>query len=104
MHQEIRRPRGGRALPKEAITSDGLEPVLVAGLQQVRVGDGPAGQDAPEEGQVLLGYPGEGESGRDGIGGWRRSVSLAVQPKLPPGAQLEATAGARRRRSGQNPS
>lgn len=90
------------------ITLDGLEPVFVVGVQQVRVGDDSARQDLPEEGQIILSYPGERESVRGGLRRWSWAISIGVQPlrtdpNVPPGAQLKATMGAGRRLSGQSP-
>lgn len=66
------------------ITSHRLEPVHIAGLQQVWVSNGSAGQDLPEEVQIFLSHSGEGPSV------WGRG-RRAVKPALP-GVQL-LTAG-----------
>lgn len=49
-------------------TSYGLEPVHIAGLQHLRVSEGPARQQRLEEVSVLLGQRGEGEPVHSGVG------------------------------------
>lgn len=84
-----------------AITSHWLEPIHITRLQQVRIGDGSAWEDLPEEGQIFLSYSGERQPVWGGSRGRLGPVCPSVQlstadSKLPWGGGKKWTAGVHR--------